>query len=139
MDILLEIDAEESEYLYTKLSQIKNAGMGLFTAIPIYKDEIISCFTGEKIDAAEALRRTKKGLNSYFLDLPDGSTLDTNNSKCFAGFANDAEGLSTSQFKNNAEIRMDENGNVCLCALKKIKSEEEIFCAYGKRYWAHRK
>ena len=139
MNTLLEIEAEESDYLYTKSSQIMHAGMGLFTAIPIYKDEIICRFKGEKIDYEESLRRTNKGLNSYFLDLPDGRTLDTNNTKCFAGFANDAEGISSSPFKNNAEIRMDENDNVCLAAIKKITSGEEIFCAYGKRYWAHRK
>ena len=36
------IEAPASDYLYIETSQIKNAGKGLFTAIDIYKDEIIS-------------------------------------------------------------------------------------------------
>ena len=36
-EIPLEINAVESDYLYTNVSNIINAGKGLFTAIPIYK------------------------------------------------------------------------------------------------------
>jgi len=35
------IDADEADYLYVSLSQLPNAGNGLFTAIDIYKDEVI--------------------------------------------------------------------------------------------------
>jgi uncharacterized protein len=41
------IESPESDYLYTKTSQIPDSGNGLFTAIPIYKDEIIAVFKGE--------------------------------------------------------------------------------------------
>jgi hypothetical protein len=34
--------AAEADYLYIQASQIANAGNGLFTAIPIFKNEIIS-------------------------------------------------------------------------------------------------
>ena len=37
-----KIEASESDYLYIKESQIPHAGNGLYTAIKIYKDEIIS-------------------------------------------------------------------------------------------------
>ena len=40
-----------------------------------------------------------------------------------------------SDYKNNAKITLDENENVCLIAIKKIKSGEEIFCDYGTNYW----
>ena len=43
----LEIEAEESEYLYKDTSQIPNSGFGLFSAIDIIKGEIISVFEGE--------------------------------------------------------------------------------------------
>ena len=39
------IDANEEDYLYIQKSQIENSGNGLFTAIEIYKEEIISVFT----------------------------------------------------------------------------------------------
>lgn len=39
-----KIQAEESDYLYIQTSQLPNSGKGLFTAIDIYKDEIISIF-----------------------------------------------------------------------------------------------
>jgi SET domain-containing protein len=54
---------------------------------------------------------------------------------CYAKYANDAEGLSSSNFKNNAKITLDDDNNVCIKASKKIKAGEEIFCSYGKRYW----
>jgi hypothetical protein len=40
-----KIDAKEKDYLYVKESQIFGSGKGLYTAIPIYKDEVISLFT----------------------------------------------------------------------------------------------
>ena len=35
------IEALETDYLYIHASQIPNSGKGLFTAINIYKDEIV--------------------------------------------------------------------------------------------------
>ena len=136
MDITLKIDAEESDYLYTQVSQIANAGLGLYTAITIHRSEIIAVFTGETLNSKQSKNRADKGENAYFLKLPNGDILDTNNSKCLAGFANDAEGTIKSAFKNNAEIVMDDEQNICLLAKKKIAAGEEIFCAYGKKYWA---
>ena len=48
------IDAPESDYLYLETSQIINAGKGLYTAIDIYKDEIISLFKGKILTENEA-------------------------------------------------------------------------------------
>ena len=69
------------------------------------------------------------------MNLINGSILDCKNTECFAKYANDANGYSKSAFKNNAKITLDENQNVCLIAIRKIKSGEEIFCDYGKKYW----
>ena len=130
-----KIQAEESDYLYIQTSQLPNSGNGLFTAIDIYKDEIISIFKGEILSDIEADSRAKNNANQYFMNLHNGSILDCKNTDCFAKYANDASGFIKSDYKNNAKITLDENNNVCLVAIKKIKSEEEIFCDYGKRYW----
>ena len=126
------IDALEEDYLYIKLSQIQNAGNGLYTAISIYKNEIITFFKGEILNAKEAEERAKQNNDRYFINLLDGTIMDSMHTDCFAKYANDA---INSNFKKNAEITLDADDNVCLKAIKKIKSGEEIFCSYGKRYW----
>ena len=130
-----KIDALESDYLYVATSQITNSGNGLFTAIDIYKDEMIAVFTGKFLNESQATDCSEKGIDRYFLMMPDGSILDSMNSDCFAKYANDAGVNAESTFKNNAKIALDDNGQVGLIALRKIKSGEEIFCSYGKVYW----
>ena len=134
-----KIQAPEDDYLFIKTSQLPNSGNGLFTAIDIYKEEIISIFKGEILSDAEAEIRAKNNTNQYFMNLLNGSILDCRTTDCFAKYANDASGFSKSEFKNNAKITLDENENVCLIAIRKIKSGEEIFCDYGKRYWKKHK
>ena len=126
------IEAPEEDYLYIKTSQIENAGNGLFTAIDIFKNEIITLFKGEILDAKEAEKRAKQNNDRYFINLLDGSIMDSMHTDCFAKYANDA---INSGFKKNAEITLDADDNVCLKAIKKIKSGKEIFCSYGKKYW----
>ncbi len=65
----------------------------------------------------------------------DGTIMDSMHVDCFAKFANDAEAFKTSIFKNNSKITLDDEDNVCIIATKKIKSGDEIFCSYGKKYW----
>lgn len=129
------IEANEQEYLYCETSQIPSSGMGLFTAIPIYKNEIISYFKGELLSKAEAKARALKGLNKYFIIMPKGGVFDCMQTNCFAKYANDANGLKGSNYKNNAKIVLDEQQQVCLQATRKLKPNEEIFCSYGKSYW----
>jgi len=129
------IEANEVDYLFKQTSQIPHAGKGLFTAITIYKNEIIAVFKGEVLTDIEANKRAKKGKNNYFISMLDGSIFDSKKTSCFAKYANDAVGLVGSNFKNNAKIMLDEKNRVCLQATRKIKSGEEIFCNYGKSYW----
>jgi SET domain-containing protein len=131
----LEIAAPETDYLYVEPSQISDAGLGLYTAIPIFKDEIIGEYGGEIIGSAEAKKRANKQQNQYFINLPNGKILDSINSLCFARYANDACGKENTQVKNNAKIILSDSGKVCLIASKKIKAGEEILCSYGKKYW----
>lgn len=135
MNSPLKIEAPESDYLYIETSQLANAGKGLFTAIKIYKDEIISVFKGEILNESEAANRINKHQDRYFINMIDGTILDSSNIDCFAKYANDAEAFDKKKFQNNANITLDDENNVCLIANKNIKSSEEIFCSYGKNYW----
>ncbi len=135
MSDYLEIEAEESEYLYKDTSQIPNSGFGLFSAIDIIKGEIISVFEGEILTDNEAEKRVNQGIDQYFINLLDGTIMDSKNIDCYAKLANDAEGFGKSGFKNNAEIALDNEDNPCIVATKNIKSGDELFCGYGKKYW----
>ena len=135
----MKIEAPESDYLYIQDSQITNAGKGLFTAIDIYPNEIISLFKGEILTDKEAQKRVSDGKDRYFINMLDGSILDSMNVDCFAKYANDAEAFSKLEFKNNSKITLDEDDNVCIVATKKIKSQQEIFCSYGVKYWKKHK
>ena len=135
MNSPIKIEAPESEYLYIETSQLANAGKGLFTAIKIYKEDIISIFKGEILTETQAELRVKTNQDQYFINMIDGTIMDSMNTECFAKYANDATGFQQKKFQNNAEIGLDDDNNVCLIATKKIKSGEEIFCNYGNRYW----
>jgi hypothetical protein len=131
----MQTPSEEKDYLYIKRSQIKGAGKGLFTAIDIYKDEVITYFDGEIIDDDEAFRRAEKGKDKYFVILPEGKVMDSMPVDCFAKYANDAAAYPNGEFRNNANISLDDDDLPCLTAARKIKAGEEIFCGYGKKYW----
>ncbi|MDQ3047538.1 MAG: SET domain-containing protein [Bacteroidota bacterium] len=135
IDTSNEINAPESTYLYTGPSKLPRSGNGLMTAIDIYKGEIIARYKGEILTDSVAKVRALKGEDQYFITLLDGRIMDSKKVKCFAKYANDATGYENSKVKNNASISLDEEGNVCLIATRKIKSGEEIFCSYGKSYW----
>jgi uncharacterized protein len=75
------IEARESDYLYITSSQIPDSGKGLYTAIPIWKNEIISQFKGEILSHAEASVRAKKRIDKYFINMLNGHTMDSMNSK----------------------------------------------------------
>lgn len=129
------IDARESDYLYIAGSQIPGAGDGLYTAIPIWRHEIISVFKGEILSQEEADKRAKLGFNRYYLNMPDGTIMDSMHVKCFAKFANDALGLVKSGTSPNSVITLDDDNRVCLVAIRDIRAGEEIYCSYGKKYW----
>jgi uncharacterized protein len=130
-----KINAPESDYLYISLSQLPDSGNGLYTAINLYKDEIIAVFKGEILTRVQAKKRADKGNDKYFISLLNGTIMDSMNVMCFAKYANDANGYANSCFKNNAKIGLDENDKICLIATRNFKAGEELFCSYGKRYW----
>ena len=136
MFYLAAMQLPEADYLYVKDSQIPESGKGLYTAVAIFKDECIATFKGEILTQAQANLRAKQGLNAYFMSLPNGKILDAHNTEGFAKFANDATAFNGVAFKNNAKIVWVDNKKVALVATKNIAAGNEIFCHYGKRYWA---
>ena len=130
-----KIEAQEADYLYVQESRLPGAGNGLFTAIPIYRNEVISAFKGKILSMEAAAAGAASGTDGYFVNLPDGTILDSMTVHCFAKYANDAAGFVKSDRKNNARITLDEDGTVCIAASRNIAVGEEIFCSYGKKYW----
>ncbi len=133
------INAPEADYLFTAESLLPNAGTGLFTAIDIFKDEIIAVYGGEVLLPAEAQLRIDNGQDRYFIVQSNGTILDSQHSTCFARYANDVVGTEYGKIKNNAHIILSDKGEVCIAALRRIKANEEIYCDYGTKYWAKHK
>lgn len=129
------IEALESDYLYIGKSQIPHSGNGLYTAISIYKGETIAVFKGEMLSQREAIKRAAAGNDLYFINMPKGKIMDSMHVMCFAKYANDATGANGSTFKNNSHIVLNDEGDVCIQSLRRIKAHEELFCSYGKNYW----
>ncbi len=130
-----QVGIPESDYLYVSESQLPNSGRGLYTAITLYREEEITLFKGEVINENQIAERVLAGVDQYFIALLDGSILDCMETECFAKYANDAIGYASSIHSNNSKITINETGDVCLTATKKIEAGTEIFCGYGKRYW----
>lgn len=128
------IDAPETDYLYVGTSGITGAGKGLFTAIPIFQNEIISIFKGEVLTDAEANHRKTMKQDGYFISMLDGTIMDSLHVECFAKYANDAEAFAPTG-DNNSQITVNEAGEVCLVATRDIDEGEEIYTGYGHRYW----
>ncbi|MES2560201.1 MAG: SET domain-containing protein [Bacteroidota bacterium] len=131
-----QVGIPESDYLYVQQSQLPDSGRGLFTAVTLFKDEEITVFRGEVITETQIAERVSAKQDQYFISLLNGRILDCYHTECFAKYANDASGSVPSGFTNNAKIIINEKNEVCLVAVKKIRAGEEIFCGYGKRYWA---
>lgn len=129
------IESPEADYLYFEASQIENAGNGLYTAIDIYEGEVISLFDGELVSDEIAAKRVEQKQDQYFINLLDGTIMDSMHTHCFAKYANDAEGIAGGPFKNNSQIALDEEDNVCIKATRTINVGEEVFVGYGEDYW----
>jgi len=132
---MIPIELPESDYLYTEISQIENAGIGLYTAIKIFKGEIIAIYKGQVLSEKQIEKRIALKQDQFFMNLPNGSILDAGKTKGYAKYANDAQAFENDTFRNNAIITIDDEENICLIAKRNIKEGEEIFCSYGKRYW----
>jgi uncharacterized protein len=130
-----KIDATESDYLYVCISQLPDSGKGLYTAINVYKDELIAVFKGKILTDQQAKFLAKKGNDKYFIQLLDGNIMDSMNVKCFAKYANDAKAYANSNFKNISKIAFNGCNKICIVAIRNIIAGEELFCSYGNIFW----
>ena len=128
------IEDLEADYLYIATSQLPNSGNGLYTAIDIYKGEVISLLKEEIVTSKHVALRVKNDKDKYFISMLDGIIMDSMKEKFFAKYANGAEGFSKPKFNNFAKIALDVENQVCIIAKKNIKVGEEIFCGYLKKY-----
>ncbi|MDB5257563.1 MAG: hypothetical protein JWM14_2258 [Chitinophagaceae bacterium] len=127
---------QEAEFLQVKESQIPNAGKGLFLYVEKKKGEVVALFRGEVLSYEKAEQRALKNEEGYFINMSNGTILDSMHVECFAKYANDAHGLGKSKFKSNAEIQLSGNPDIVyLVAMRDIKAGEEIFTSYGRKYW----
>ena len=133
-----EMGLPEKEYLYVDDSGITGAGKGLFTRVDIFRGEKISVYKGEIILRKEFDRRTRSGNDQYFINLPDGRTLDCKNTVGFGKYANDRNGNLNNKIMNNSVISLDDHDRPCIAAIRHIKGGSEIFVSYGSAYWKKR-
>lgn len=122
------------KYLYTKRSQIRKAGLGLYTKIKIPKGACIVEYKGRLVKWAAI--KHEDGHNGYLLKVNRSWAINAKPYKKALGrFANDARGLNKNEkLKNNAEYLLE--GNRCfIYATRQILPGAEILVGYGNEYW----
>jgi SET domain-containing protein len=118
-----------------QLSNIKNAGNGLFSFQYIPKDTMIGYYKGDVLSGNNKVTDYSFEISpKYFIDAKEFP-------RCFIAMINDAK---NSQFENNCEFRIIEkkikkNSIICLYSIKDIKKGDELFASYGDEYWTTRK
>ena len=101
-----------------------SAGLGLFAAEDISKEQLIIEYTGERVDEDEANKRGGR----YLFQVNDNLVIDGTGRENVARYINHA-------CKPNAEAEHDEDEDrIFVRACKKIKAGEEITYDYGKEY-----
>jgi SET domain-containing protein len=101
-----------------------SAGLGLFAAEDIKKDQLIIEYTGERISDEEANQRGGR----YLFAVTDDLVIDGTGRENISRYINHA-------CKPNAEAEHDETDDrIYIRACKNIKTGEEITYDYGKEY-----
>ena len=101
-----------------------SAGLGLFAAEDIFKEQLIIEYTGDRISEEEANRRGGR----YLFEVTDDLVIDGKGRENIARYINHS-------CLPNAEAEHDEEEDrIYIRARKKIKAGEEITYDYGKVY-----
>ncbi|MCK9282180.1 MAG: SET domain-containing protein [Melioribacteraceae bacterium] len=99
-------------------------GKGIFSNVLIPADTLILVIKGEEIDGAECERRENNEDNVYIFWNGEDSYIDTNNSDKIKYINHDC--------KPNCYVDDDDDeGNLCLFALRDISKDEELTIDYG--------
>ena len=120
--------------LFTAVSQLPNAGLGLFTRQAILKNTIIVEYKGR----VSAWKEVKEGkdFNGYVFYITRNTVIDAKRTtSAFARYANDAQGLSKVKGIVNNAVYDVKGKKAFIKASKNIPAGGEIFVAYGKEYW----
>jgi hypothetical protein len=109
-----------------KNSNIKEAGLGVFTNEPIRANTMIDGYTGEY--------RSRCFSRYYFL-IREGLGIDAlDYPRCYMGMLNDSYG---SNYSNNCKFVVDLEGEtVGVWSTRDISAGEELFVSYGSDYWS---
>jgi len=123
--------------LYIDDSQIKGAGLGVFTEDDIPQDTIIDEYRGELIESFEQVD------NDYYYQLIEPNKETGQNGlgvdalklpRCYMAMINDA--TLDKKYENNCMFEDDiENKKVYVITTRDIKAGEELFVSYGDSYW----
>ena len=101
-----------------------SAGLGLFAAEDIPKEQVVIEYTGDRITEAEANRRGGR----YLFEVTDNLVIDGKGRENTARYINHA-------CNPNAEAEHDEaDDRIYIRACKNIKTGDEITYSYGKTY-----
>ncbi|HEY5691787.1 MAG TPA: SET domain-containing protein [Cyclobacteriaceae bacterium] len=115
-------------------SQIRDAGLGLYSKIKIPKGACIVEYKGRLVKWVDV--KHEDGHNGYLLRVNRSWAIDAKPYKKALGrFANDARGIQKNEkLKNNAEYLLE--GNRCfIYATNEISPNSEILVGYGSEYW----
>lgn len=114
-----------TNYIYDKII-VKDSnvhGKGIFTQVPINKDQRILVIEGEMIDAAECIRRENEENNVYIFWKDDNTYIDTSSSEKIKYINHSCNA--------NCYIDEDENALLILVASRDIQPNEELTIDYG--------
>jgi len=119
--------------LEIKESGIPGAGKGLFTTVLIPKGTRIVEYKGS-VTTWDAVRHD--ATNAYIYFLKPNYVIDArDHPKSMARYVNDAQGLVRCKDKRNNARFVADGLRVFIEAIKDIQPGEEIYVAYGQKYW----
>jgi hypothetical protein len=106
-------------------SNIREAGLGVFTNEAIAANTMIDYYTGEY--------RSRCFSRYYFL-IREGLGIDAlDYPRCYMGMLNDSFG---SKYSNNCKFVVDlKRETVSVWSIKDISPGEELFVSYGEDFW----
>lgn len=120
----------KQEKVVAKTSLLLNAGMGLFAAEHIEKDEYFCEYIGEVYSTAQAIKLIDK---SYLMRLGPNVYIDAKNTMdVMARYINDCRKKNRYNVKFH---KVPEKQHAKVIALRDIKAGEELYVDYGKWYW----
>jgi hypothetical protein len=120
--------------LFTAVSQLPGAGLGLFTTQQILKDTLIVEYKG-RVSSWNDVKEGKE-FNGYVFYITRNTVIDAKRTKsALARYANDAKGLGRVKGLNNNAVYYTRGKKAYIRATKNIAAGAEILVSYGKEYW----